>query len=190
MPKTGAESRAERLLCLPWAFPWKSRCPHCGKYHEIQWEHIRYDYEETVVNRKKVYKVKSVWYNCPGCGCISDEATMKKAPARWEADNPAAYAQGVRSFWLNAFVSQWASWASIVLKYLNAIGNTRKLQVVYNTCFGLLWEDRGDLEDEDSLMARRDVEAYGLEDGGTPFDLPDGVLVLTAGVDTQDDRME
>ena len=39
-------------------------------------------------------------------------------------------------------------------------------------------------------MARRDVEAYGLEDGGTPFDLPDGVLVLTAGVDTQDDRME
>ncbi len=169
---------------------WKSRCPHCGKYHEIQWEHIRYDYEETVVNRKKVYKVKSVWYNCPSCGCISDEATMKKAPARWEADNPAAYAQGVRSFWLNAFVSQWASWASIVLKYLNAIGNTRKLQVVYNTCFGLLWEDRGDLEDEDSLMARRDVEAYGLEDGGTPFDLPDGVLVLTAGVDTQDDRME
>ena len=115
---------------------------------------------------------------------------MKKAHARWEADNPTAYAQGVRSFWLNAFVSQWASWASIVLKYLNAIGNTRKLQVVYNTCFGLLWEDRGDLEDEDSLMARRDVEAYGLEDSGTPFELPDGVLVLTAGVDTQDDRME
>ena len=169
---------------------WKSRCPHCGQYHEIQWEHIRYDYEETEVNRKKVYKVKSVWYTCPSCGCISDEATMKKAPARWEADNPAAYAQGVRSFWLNAFVSQWASWASIVLKYLNAIGNTRKLQVVYNTCFGLLWEDRGDLEDEDSLMGRRDVEAYGLQEGGTPIELPDGVLVLTAGVDTQDNRME
>ena len=160
---------------------WKSRCPHCGQYHEIQWEHIRYDYEESVVNHKKVYKVKSVWYNCPGCGCISDEATMKRAPARWEADNPAAYAQGVRSFWLNAFVSQWASWSSIVLKYLNAIGNTRKLQVVYNTCFGLLWEDRGDLEDEDSLMGRRDVEAYGLQEGGTPIELPDGVLVLTAG---------
>lgn len=169
---------------------WKSRCPHCGQYHEIQWEHIRYDYEESVVNHKKVYKVKSVWYNCPGCGCISDEATMKRAPARWVADNPAAYAQGVRSFWLNAFVSQWASWASIVLKYLNAIGNTRKLQVVYNTCFGLLWEDRGDLEDEDSLMGRRDVEAYGLQEGGTPIELPDGVLVLTAGVDTQDNRME
>lgn len=103
---------------------------------------------------------------------------MKRAPARWEADNPAAYEQGTRSFWLNAFVSQWASWESIILKYLNAIGSTRKMQVVYNTCFGELWEDRGDLEDEDSLMARR--EEY-------PAELPEGVLVLTAGVDTQDD---
>ena len=42
---------------------------------------------------------------------------MKRAPARWEADNPAAYEQGTRSFWLNAFVSQWASWESIILKY-------------------------------------------------------------------------
>ena len=29
-----------------------------------------------------------------------------------------------------------------------------------------------------------------LEEGGTPIELPDGVLVLTAGVDTQDDRFE
>lgn len=160
---------------------WKSKCPHCGKYHEINFEDIRYEYEQKIVAGRKTYKITSVWYICPGCGCISDEITMKRQPARWEADNPDAHLQGVRSFWLNAFVSQWASWNSIILKYLNAIGNTRKLQVVYNTCFGLLWEDRGDLEDEDSLMARR--EEYGAE-------LPDGVLVLTAGVDTQDDRME
>lgn len=160
---------------------WKSQCPHCGEYHEIQWEHIRYDYEETEVNRKKVYKIKMVWYVCPGCGCISDEATMKRQPARWEADHPDAYDNGVRSFWLNAFVSSWASWESIVLKYLNALGSSRRMQVVYNTCFGKLWEDRGDLEDEDSLMSRR--EEYEAE-------LPEGVLVLTTGVDTQDDRME
>ena len=160
---------------------WKSQCPHCGEYHEIRWEYIRYDHEEAEVNRKKVYKVKRVWYVCPGCACVSDEATMKRQPARWEAENPAAYDNGIRSFWLNAFVSSWASWESIVLKYLNALGSTRRMQVVYNTCFGELWEDRGDLEDEDSLMARR--EEYEAE-------LPEGVLVLTAGVDTQDDRME
>lgn len=160
---------------------WKSRCPHCGEYHEIQWADIRFEHDEIIVAGKKTYKVRSVCYACPGCGCISTEAEMKRAPARWEADNPAAYEQGTRSFWLNAFVSQWASWESIILKYLNAIGSTRKMQVVYNTCFGELWEDHGDLEDEDSLMARR--EEY-------PAELPEGVLVLTAGVDTQDDRME
>lgn len=160
---------------------WKSRCPHCGEYHEIQWADIRLEHDEIIIAGKKTYKVRSVCYACPGCGCISTEAEMKRAPARWEADNPAAYEQGTRSFWLNAFVSQWASWESIILKYLNAIGSTRKMQVVYNTCFGELWEDRGDLEDEDSLMARR--EEY-------PAELPEGVLVLTAGVDTQDDRME
>lgn len=160
---------------------WKSKCPHCGEYHEIRWDDIRYEYDTTEINGKKSHKVKSIFYVCPGCGSISDEYTMKHQPARWEADNPDAYEHGVRSFWLNAFVSQWASWESIILKFLNAIGSTRKLQVVYNTCFGQLWEDRGDLQDEDSLMARR--EEYSAE-------LPEGVLALTAGVDTQDDRME
>ena len=55
------------------------------------------------------------------------------------------------------------------------------MQVVYNTRLGLLWEDRGDVQDEDTMLGRR--EEY-------PAELPDGVLVLTAGVDTQDDRME
>lgn len=167
---------------------WKSQCPHCGQFHEIQWEDIHYEHEEHIVNKQKVFKVTKVWYSCPGCAAISDEATMKRQPARWEADNPAAYADGVRSFWLNAFVSQWASWESIILKYLKAIGNPRKMQVVYNTCFGLLWEDRGELEDEDSLLGRR--EDYGTREDGSPVELPDGVLVLTCGVDTQNDRLE
>lgn len=160
---------------------WKTKCPHCGKYHEIQWTDIRYEYKEKIIANSKTYTVTDVFYICPGCGCISDELTMKRQPARWEADNPDAYYQGTRSFWLNAFCSQWATWTSIILKFLKVQGNSRMLQVVYNTCFGELWEDRGDLEDEDSLMARR--EDY-------PAELPEGVLVLTCGVDTQDNRLE
>ncbi|MCD8201265.1 MAG: phage terminase large subunit family protein [Clostridia bacterium] len=167
---------------------WKSKCPHCGSYHEIRFSDIRYEYDKKEVNHKTTYKVGKIFYACPSCGCVSDELTMKRQPAKWEADNPSAYENGIRSFWLTAFVSQWASWESIILQYLDAIGNSRKLQVVYNTCFGELWEDRGDLEDEDSLMARR--EDYGTCEDGTPVELPDGVLLLTAGVDTQDDRME
>ena len=167
---------------------WNSKCPHCGEYHEIRWSDIRFEYDEIIVSHKKTYKVKKVYYTCPGCGCISAEAEMKRAPAKWIAENPEAYGQGTRSFWLNAFVSQWASWESIVLKYLNALGSTKKMQVVFNTCFGEPWEDRGDIEDEDSLLARR--EDYGKDKNGEPIELPPGVLVLTAGVDTQDDRME
>ena len=167
---------------------WNSKCPHCGEYHEIRWSDIRFEYDENIVSHKKTYKVKKVYYTCPGCGCISTEAEMKRAPAKWIAENPEAYGQGTRSFWLNAFVSQWASWESIVLKYLNALGSTERMQVVFNTCFGEPWEDRGDIEDEDSLLARR--EDYGKDKNGEPVELPPGVLVLTAGVDTQDDRME
>ena len=160
---------------------WVSQCPHCKGFHELRWEDIRYEYDTIEVHGEKTYKVNDVWYLCPECGCISDEVTMKRAPAHWQAENPAAYENGIRSFWLNSFVSQWAAWKETVLKYLNALGDTKKMQVVYNTRLGLLWEDRGDVQDEDTMLGRR--EEY-------PAELPDGVLVLTAGVDTQDDRME
>ena len=167
---------------------WKTRCPHCGEYHEIKWADIRYEYDEKIVSGRKTFKVRETYYVCPECGGLSTEFDMKHQPSRLEAENPDAYEQGTRSFWLNAFVSQWASWESIVLEYLKAIGDTAKLQVVYNTSFGELWEDRGDLEDEDSLMARR--EDYGTNEDNQPVEVPEGVLVLTCGVDTQDDRLE
>lgn len=160
---------------------WCVRCPHCGEYHDIQFENIRYEYDENVVRSKKHYVITRIYHMCPGCGCVSTEQEIRKQPAKWVADNPDAYLNGVRSFWLNSFASPWASWESTILEYLNALGSTKKLQVVYNTRFGELWEDRGDIEDEGSMIARR--EEY-------VADLPEGVLVLTCGVDTQDDRLE
>lgn len=160
---------------------WCIACPHCGEYHNIVFSDIRYEYEEKVVKGQKGYTVGNIRYVCKSCGAMSTEQEIKKQPAKWIAENPSAYERGVRSFWLNAFVSPWASWESTILEYLQAIGSTKKLQVVYNTRFGELWEDRGDLEDEDSMMMRR--EEYIAE-------LPEGVLVLTCGVDTQDDRLE
>lgn len=160
---------------------WCVRCPHCGDYHNIKFSDIRYESDTKVVGGKKQHLVTSIWYVCPDCACVSTEQEMKKQPAKWIAENPSAYQRGVRSFWLNSFVSPWATWESTILKYLYAVGSTSKLQVVYNTRFGELWEDRGDLEDEDSLLKRR--EEY-------PAELPEGVLVLTCGVDTQDDRLE
>jgi len=167
---------------------WCVQCPHCGGYHDIRFADIRFEKEEKIVNHKKQYKVTEIWYVCPECACVSEERTMKKQPAKWIAENPDAYERGVRSFWLNSFISPWASWESTILEYLYAIGSSAKMQVVYNTRFGELWEDRGDLEDEDSFLKHR--EDYGEREDGSPVELPEGVLLLTCGVDTQDDRLE
>ena len=161
---------------------WCVKCPHCGEYHDIDFfKNIRYESEETMVHGKAQYKVKNILYLCSGCTCTSTEAEIKRQPAKWIAENPDAYQRGVRSFWLNSFVSPWASWESTILEYLYAQGDTAKMQVVYNTRFGQLWENRGDTQDPESMLKRR--ETYDAE-------LPEGVLVLTAGVDTQDDRFE
>jgi len=160
---------------------WCVACPSCGEYHNIVFADIRYEYDTITTNNKKSYRVREVYYVCPNCGAIAYEKEIKRQPAKWIAENPEAYKNGTRSFWLNTFVSPWQSWDKIILKYLEARGSTTQLQVVYNTQFGELWEDRGGLEDEDTYMARR--ELYDAE-------LPDGVLVLTCGVDTQDDRLE
>lgn len=168
---------------------WCHRCPECGEYSEIVFDNIHFDPEVKRIRGKKSWSLKSgVSWSCPACGCLIPEDTMRKQPAKWIADNPDAYKKGVRSFWLNAFSSPWTPWEKIVLKFLDAKDDPQRLKVVYNTLLGQLWEDRGDLEDEDTMLARR--EDYGTRSDGTPVELPDGVLVLTCGVDTQDNRLE
>lgn len=113
---------------------------------------------------------------------------MREQPARWIAFNPQAIERGRRSFWVNAFFSPWRSWNEICLKFLEVRKDPQQLKVFYNTVLGQLWEDRGDLDDEDTMLARR--EDYGETPEGVPVELPEGVLVLTCGVDTQNDRLE
>lgn len=167
---------------------WCSQCPSCGDWHNVVFDNIKFDFDTIKKGKLKEYKIKSISWCCPSCGCLASEDEMRKAPAKWIAENPDALARGHRSFWLNAFSSPWQTWNKIVYSFLVARDDPQKLKVVYNTIFGELWEDRGDLEDEDSMLARR--EDYGTRDDGTPVELPDGVLVLTCGVDTQDDRLE
>ena len=161
---------------------WKTQCPHCGEYVEITFDNIRFEYDTAENGDKKIFHISEIFYVCPECGGISDEHTMKSQPAKWVATVPEARKHHkTRSFWLTAWVSPWATWESIILQFLQAGTDSAKLQVVYNTQFGELWEERGDMASEDDVMARREV--YEAE-------VPDGVLLLTCGVDTQDDRLE
>ena len=168
---------------------WCHQCPECGEYGEIIFDRIRFDTSCIKVRGKKVYTINGpISWVCPHCGCLSTEDTMRKQPAKWIANNPEAYATGTRSFWLNAFSSPWTPWQKIILKFLHAKDDPQKLKVVFNTLFGEVWEDRGDGVDEDTMLSRR--EDYGTNADGSPVELPEGVLVLTCGVDTQDNRLE
>ncbi len=158
---------------------WMTPCPACGTMEYITFDQVRFDHTRHTVGRRTTYTVSNVRWRCPHCSEEFTEHTMKRQPAQWIADNPDSVK--VRSFKLNAFMSPWSSWDSIALEFLYAKGDPEKLKVFTNTLLGESWEDRGEIESEDFLLDRR--EEYGAE-------LPDGVLVLTCGVDTQDDRLE
>ena len=161
---------------------WCVRCPDCGEYSFIDFDSIKFEYHHIeAAGKKKQFIVDSVGWACPKCGVYFDEKTVKKQPMKWIAESPEAIQNGRRSFWINGFSSPWLKWADMVTEFLEAGKDPEKLKVVFNTKFGELWEQRTDLEDEDELAAR--AEEY-------PAELPEGVLVLTCGVDTQDNRLE
>lgn len=161
---------------------WVHQCPHCGAYSEISFETVCHHVEKTKQpNGRETVDVKIDGFACPECGAITPQDVMRKQHAKWVAENPEAYKNGCRSFWLTAFASPWVDWKSILLDVYRNQDNPEKLKVVYNTKLGKLWEHRDVNQSDEELMKR--LEEYEAE-------LPEGVLCLTCGVDTQDDRLE
>jgi phage terminase large subunit GpA-like protein len=95
--------------------------------------------------------------------------------------NPKALDNGIRSFRLNAFMSPWSDWKDIIWKFLKAHKDATKLQTFYNTILGESWEIHTNNGLDEALFKRR--EHY-------PAEVPPGVLLLTMGMDTQDNRLE
>ena len=180
-PTIKGHSAIEKSFKLGTQEYWCVECPHCHKYHFITFDDIKMEYHRIGEGKDKQFIVDSAVYVCPSCRGISNENEIKRQPKKWIARNPEAYQNGVRSFWINSFSSPWMSWKKICLKFLEAKDDPQKLKTVRNTLFGELWEEQQEIMDEDELMGRR--EEYDAE-------LPDGVLCLTCGVDTQDDRLE
>lgn len=161
---------------------WCHQCPTCGEWVELDFDDIRFEHKVEKIAGQKIYEIVGpVLWVCPKCGSLHGEEEMRQQPTKWIAANPKAYENGIRSFWLNAWSSPWTPWKKIVQAFLEAKDDPLRLKVVWNTLLGKLWEERGDIADEDVMMSRR--EMYDAE-------LPEGVLVLTCGVDTQDNRLE
>ena len=161
---------------------WHTECPHCHTFSFIKFSDIHFEKEEYTNDRgDKDFKILKVSWQCPVCKCEHPEHVVKRLPAKWVSKNPRALDNGIRSFRLNAFMSPWSDWKDIIRKFLKAGKDPEKLKIFYNTILGESWEIRTQNGLDDKLYNRR--EHYDAE-------IPAGVLLLTMGVDTQDNRLE
>ncbi|MDO9227157.1 MAG: phage terminase large subunit family protein [Pseudomonadota bacterium] len=154
-------------------------CPHCGTYQTLEFErlHARED--------------GSAAYACAAedCGTLIEEREKGDILARgdWRA-----HAQGdgeTVSFTLSALYAPlgWVSWAGLCKQHAKAQaaeerGDHEPMQVFTNTRLARVWKETKSVTGPKELQAR--AEDYRLRS------VPAGVLILTAAVDVQDNRLE
>lgn len=154
---------------------WNAPCPACGKLQPLKWANVIFDKED----------LSEIRYVCEYCGVISNETEWKEhfKDGCFIHEYPE---REVKGFHLNTLASTLATWREVVEKFIVANdekkkGNIELLKVWTNTEMGETWEEDGEQIEDDVLYKRR--EKYNCE-------VPEEVLYLTAGVDTQDDRFE
>lgn len=158
---------------------WRHKCPNCGEFHWVTLWDMRYEFQEFEVDGKKSYRVDVVLWRCPDCGKEFTEQQMRNSEQKYVILNPNI--TSVRSFHVNSFASPWLSWTKIVGEYLDTNEDPQQLKSFINTRLAEIYKPTGEIKDERILLQRR--EKYDA-------DLPEGVLLLTAAVDVQDNRLE
>jgi len=162
-------------------------CPFCGYLQVIRWPNMKWEGDDA----------KTIQLECQNrkCGRLIDEHYKthmfkecedyddpKAQGARWIATNEhGAYP----SYHISALYSplgffSWKDSAAMFIKATRTF-NRELLKVFVNTVLGETWTESGK-EIEAHWIAKR-KETYATE-------VPDGVLVLTAGIDVQEDRIE
>jgi phage terminase large subunit GpA-like protein len=169
-------SRIEQLYNDSTMEEWCLPCPNCGEHQPITWKKIKFEYE---TSESGEFLIKKVGHRCSSCGFLNPEKEWKKGDGQWTIQKEHSSRRG---FHLNQLVSPWSSWEEIVKSFLIAKREGReKLKVWTNTVLGEAWEEDGEQLEGDELLGR--LEKY-------PAEIPNGVKILTAAVDTQDDRFE
>lgn len=145
---------------------WQIPCPVCGKLQPYEWSRIKF---------------KTVTMECRFCLESFEEQYWKRGKGKWIAQNPKKKKK--RGFHLNALASPWERWENIIDEFLSSkVKGKESLKTFINTYLGETWEDEaGEIVEHMELFNRK--EAYNSE-------LPHGVLIVTAGIDVQDNRLE
>lgn len=148
-------------------------CPLCGFFQSLKWPQLRWEKNDP----------GSVSYICEQCNDPIEERykTQLLAQGKWVSHHPGATTRG---YHLSALYSPlgWFSWQQAVTMWEKAKGNPIALRVFINTVLGETWQEQGEAPDWRRLYERRESYAIG--------QLPNLVVVLTAGVDVQKDRLE
>lgn len=176
-------------------------CPECGEFHALTWGGKDQPHGFKWVDNDP----DSVRHLCPHCGVLIDQGQYLKIgdQGRYQAEDGTtldaagvfrnAAGEIIRPPARVAFVGVWSayspnvSWSAIVRDFLAAHreaqeGKKEKLQTFWNTTLGEYWAEEFEKSDDDELRAR--AEPYPLER------VPMGAVLLLAGIDTQDNRLE
>jgi phage terminase large subunit GpA-like protein len=146
-------------------------CPHCGNMHTLKWADVQWPEREP----------EGAFMVCTECGGMIEEKHKAGmlAHGEWRAELPC---KGVAGFHVNELYSPWRTWAQVAVDFMQAKQSPETLKTWINTSLGETWEEAAEKSDPETLLGRR--ENY------TSETIPDSVRYLTAGVDTQDDRLE
>jgi phage terminase large subunit GpA-like protein len=169
-PTDKAHSRIEQAYLESDQRKYHVKCPHCDEAQELKWANVQWEDS----------KPETAAYYCESCGCAWSDAQRHRAVSggEWVAFAPFA---GIAGFHISALYSPWVSIADAVDEFLKSKRDPMRLKTWVNTFLGETWEEQGERVDDVDLMDRR--EDFGDE-------VPDEVLLLTAGIDVQDDRLE
>lgn len=145
-------------------------CPECDTFQVLRWAQVKFD--------KK--NVDATHYECEECQAkLHDKDKIQMlAQGEWRAE--AAF-NGIAGFHISELYSPWVRWSEMVGNFLKAKRLPETLKVWVNTSLGETWKEATEGIDPSGLLKRK--ENWGRV-------APDGVVVITAGVDVQDDRLE
>jgi len=156
-------------------------CPECDVLMSFKWEYMKYDVDEMGMLKGDVTCA------CPTCGNVIQEfeKTEMMLKGIWQPRNEGHIHRGYK---LSSFYSPygWLGWNEIATEFIKAHklmlkGDARLMQVWKNTRNAEVWKQN--LDGVHITNPHERVEEYGGE-------VPNEAYVLTAGVDTQDDRFE
>ena len=175
-PTTKEFSRVERWFNLSDQRRYFVPCPDCGHMQYLRWQQMKWGKNQP----------QTAAYECESCSALIPHRMKRWMVDRGEWRATAASKQpGLVGFhlWAGYSYSPNATWEQLVREFLDVKSDPDQLRTFINTTLGEPFEsDYSNKLSAEGLMVR--CENY---EAGT---CPEGVLTLTAGVDTQDNRLE